>query len=250
MIDLELAHTAIYVISYLLSYIVIVTFVGYVRAHMVVAAGDINPAREGYLTLNPLQHVNPMWQLMFIALSYVLSVPPLIGLGRYFPINPLNIIPPRRYSKLALAYLSGGIAYFSLALVAVIVLVLSFGSPILGFVAKIMFERGAEYSMISPLSLAQYFPHHSPFLLVIALIMLVISYSSVALGALFLIMDMLHFGLLIAVDRSWIRLHYNHGIVMLGAMVAAWLLLGPILRIAGMVILTIGRAVAFLFGLA
>lgn len=76
--------------------------------------GDDTAYLSGRLTLNPIQHVDPVGTLGVPLLCYVTGFP-LFGWAKPVPVNPLRLASPRRdMGKVALA---GPLTNFTLALV-------------------------------------------------------------------------------------------------------------------------------------
>jgi len=143
MIYYKFAIYATYFISVILSYMILVTMVGYFRALVAKWMGDDTAERQGFLTLNPGVHVDIFGLVLLIFLG--------IGWGRQIPINPTQVHGPLRWLKLFLAMLSGVFAYLFFAVLGLVALAYTI-SPADAF-GHIGSSVGASVSVISILDL-------------------------------------------------------------------------------------------------
>ena len=88
----KFAIYATYFITLVLSYMILVTLVGYFRALIAKWMGDNTAEQQGFLSLNPAVHVDLFGLILLILLR--------IGWGRQIPINPTNIHGRLRWLKL------------------------------------------------------------------------------------------------------------------------------------------------------
>jgi hypothetical protein len=114
-----LAINATYFISVILSYMILVSMVGYVRALIAKWMGDDTAEHQGYLTLNPAVHVDIVGFILLVVLG--------IGWGRQIPVNPSNIQGRCRWLKISIAMLSGVIAYLLFAVLGLVFVAYSMG---------------------------------------------------------------------------------------------------------------------------
>lgn len=110
---------ATYFISVILSYMILVSMVGYFRALVAKWMGDDTAERQGFLTLNPAVHVDIFGFILLVLLR--------IGWGRQIPINPTNIHGRLRWLKLSIAMLAGVIAYLLFAVLGLVIVVYIMG---------------------------------------------------------------------------------------------------------------------------
>jgi len=189
MINVEFAQFLITTISFLLAYFIGVPLVGAFRAWVVTRMGDLTPKSLGFLTLNPVVHVDPFGLIFLLFFHF--------GWGRYVPINPLNISPPHRYLKLFLSYISRPLGHLLLAIVSTALLVASFGPDILGIAHRMML-----YGDMQQITLARFFPASSSLAISVAFILLVMAYLNAVLCILDLIIDGFDLVLLLLAERS------------------------------------------------
>jgi len=238
MINVELAQFLVTTISFVFAYLICATLVGVFRAWVVDMLGDPTPRLMGFLTFNPIAHIDPFGLIFLLYFHF--------GWGRHVPITPHNIHPPHRYLKLACAYLSRPIAHLLLASAGISALVLAFGTRILSM---------AHYMVLSgemkQIFLAHAFPHSSSFAISIAFILLIVVYLNVILGVLDLIIDGFYLALLLVAERSPQVIQYSQYVLILLPLILI-LFLSNILRTKLIMpfILHVGHLVAWLFGIA
>ncbi len=133
MINLKSAEAIISLVSFFLAYIAAICPAGAFRAWVAKKMGDDTPEHMGFLTLNPIMHIDPFGLLFLVLFNF--------GWGRYIPINPFNIHRPRRILKLACAYLSDVIMHLFMALLALIALLSMFGPKVIGVAAPMIRGR-------------------------------------------------------------------------------------------------------------
>jgi Zn-dependent protease len=84
----------------LVSLIFIFTFHNYIRAFTAVKLGDDTPKRKGFLTINPLPHIDPIGTILlpafFILLNTFSKVGLIIGWPRPVPINFYAFKDPKK----------------------------------------------------------------------------------------------------------------------------------------------------------
>lgn len=108
-----------YFISVILSYMILVSMVGYARALIAKWMGDDTAEQQGFLTLNPAVHADIFGFLLLIFLG--------IGWGRQITVNPTNIQGRCRWLKITIAMLSGVIAYLLFAVLGLVIVVYIMG---------------------------------------------------------------------------------------------------------------------------
>lgn len=116
MLYYKFAVYATYLISLILTYMILVTMVGYFRALVAKWMGDDTAERQGFLSLSPGVHIDIFGLILLLFLG--------IGWGRQIPINPAHIHGRFRWLKLSCAMLSGVIAYLFFAVIGLVALAL------------------------------------------------------------------------------------------------------------------------------
>lgn len=95
---------------------------GYAASYL----GDQTARYQGRLTLNPLNHLDPLGSFLVPAFSYMMGGF-LIGWAKPVPYNPYNL-RPGRWSE-AIVALAGPLSNISIALIFTVLLRLGVGSP-------------------------------------------------------------------------------------------------------------------------
>lgn len=148
---------------FILAYVLSSTLCGYFRAWTALQFGDDTGESYGFLTFNPLAHIDFFGLLCIIVFH--------IGFGKTVPINPFNIQGKGRIAKTYAAFLSSTFAHLIIALIGLILV--TFVPPTV--CALVSTEFSSSYS-----SLAQTF----------SLILWVMVYLNALLAAISFIVDM------------------------------------------------------------
>jgi len=123
MLNVQTASSIINLITFLIAYGCSVTLAGCFTAWIVYKLGDETPVESGFLTLNPLAHIDFLGTLFLILYKF--------GWSRFIPINPFNIQGPLRFIKVLVAFLAEAVAFFVLALLSLLALIAFFGERIM-----------------------------------------------------------------------------------------------------------------------
>ena len=164
------------ILTMLVAYIITETSCGFIRAWVAKKMGDDSAERNGFLSLNPLVHVDMIGVIFLILYNF--------GWGRYIPINPYAIHGPMQRLKITIAYFSDTIARLLLAVIALVALLSSFGLTLLEVVKPMIFHRHIALPI-----LAKYYPETSSLMLTLAIILAAIIYLCVLLAVLNLIVN-------------------------------------------------------------
>lgn len=189
MITLHTAEMFISIITFFIAYLVVITISNVFRAWVAHKMGDDTGIRLGYLSCNPMHHIDPIG-LFFLFMFY-------FGWGRMVPINPLLISEPHRALKLIVAYLSDSFMNIMMSLVGIIALLAIFDVNIIG----VMLYMVKTYN-VSHLPIANMYPHVSSFAVSIGFIVFAFVYLNVVLGVLNFIINFSNCLLFILADRS------------------------------------------------
>lgn len=176
MITLQSASSIITIITLLISYCISVSIAGAFRAWIADKMGDDTGRVFGFLTLNPLVHIDLLGLVFLLLFQF--------GWGKHVPINPLNIVGPRRTLRLSFAYLSDTIAHLVLAAIGMFILLVVFKDQILHLVIPMV-----KFGVMSHTFIAQQYPATSSFMVSFAFIIIATIYLNVVLGALGLIVS-------------------------------------------------------------
>lgn len=118
MINLYSAEILFGLITTVIAYFIVVSVSGYFRAFIALKVGDNTPAHLGFLTLNPIKHMDFAGFLFLFLFGF--------GWGRYIPILSTNINGKFRNLRVFLANFSDVLANILVAMICLIGLVLYF----------------------------------------------------------------------------------------------------------------------------
>jgi len=99
MIDVKVSVLFTNVLTYLFAYLFMATLIGFFHAWIANKMGDSTAEEQGFLTLNPVAHIDPVGFLCLLIFSF--------GWGKRVPVNPFNFYGRGRFVKLAIAYYAG-----------------------------------------------------------------------------------------------------------------------------------------------
>ena len=188
MITLHSAEILINFISFFVAYLIVITLANVFRAWVANEMGDDTGIRLGYLTFNPLVHIDPIGLFFIITWSF--------GWGMMVPIYPLNITWPHRTLKLAAAYFSDTFMHFLLGLVGIIVLLGIFDINILNVMKYMVWTYN-----VSHIPIANMYPEVSSLVVSIGFIVFAFVYLNVMLGVLNFIINFSTYLLFVLSDR-------------------------------------------------
>lgn len=171
MFNLRSIEYIIYQITFIIAYLIAETLCGWFRAYIAKKMGDDTPASMGFLSLNPLVHIDPIGMLFLVISGF--------GWGRASPINPYNIEEPHRGLKLSSAYFSDTVAHLAIAIVSLVLLLCSFGTTMIDLARPIILYRHISLPLLTG-----YYPHSSSFVLSIGMVLIALIYLSVILAVL------------------------------------------------------------------
>lgn len=137
MINVQIAESIISIITFLIAYVISVTFSGAFTAWLALKLGDETPADNGFLTFNPLAHIDILGTLFLMMHNF--------GWGKFIIINPANITGRFQTIKIIFAFLGKTIANFLLALVSLLILVALFGKEIIPLYGQSSSSASSSY---------------------------------------------------------------------------------------------------------
>lgn len=161
----------IYLITFIIAYLISETLCGWFRAYVAKKVGDNTPADMGFLSFNPLVHIDPIGMLFLVISGF--------GWGRASPINPYNIEEPHRGLKLSLAYFSDTFAHLVIAIVSLVVLLCCFGTTMIVLAKPILLYHHESLPLLT-----KYYPHRSSLVLSMAMVLIALIYLCVILTVL------------------------------------------------------------------
>lgn len=123
MINVQIAQSLISLISFVVAYILSVTLAGCFTSWVALKMGDETPAECGFISLNPLMHLDAMGLLFMILFRF--------GWGRFIPINPHNITGRFRVLKRLVAFLAEPFSYIAISIMSLVSVVALMGKEVL-----------------------------------------------------------------------------------------------------------------------
>jgi len=91
-------------LTLLLAYVLTTTPAGWFRAYVADKLGDSTPERMGFLSLNPVEHFDPVGFMFLVFSRYIFGF--IIGWGRHVPISSESFYGPHARLKYLVAALS------------------------------------------------------------------------------------------------------------------------------------------------
>jgi hypothetical protein len=159
-------------ITFAMVYLLSVSFVGYFKAWVANKMGDDTPVKAGFLTLNPLSHIDFMGGLCLFLFK--------IGWGARIPIDPKKIqggTSVSRWIKLLLVYWSQSIAHVGLAVIAMAMLLIIFGTSALPLSVDTMLS-----GELAQVNFAQAYPEMSSWVISLAPVLIASIYFNAFLA--------------------------------------------------------------------
>ena len=225
MLNVQTAESIISLITFLLAYMVSVTLAGCFTAWVALKMGDETPEQEGFLTLNPLAHIDFLGTLFIILYNF--------GWGRFIPINPFNIHGKLRVVKILAAFLAKTFAHCLIGAAALTGLIALFGERIL----------------VSTAPLAQSFPEASSYTISIGMIFISLLWVNVMLAVITFILNLCGLGVMIWAENNPDYLPYTSLIMLIVPIAIFYALGGWLIKIMFIAITTSGFMIASLLRL-
>jgi len=240
MVGVKSAEYVITMISFFMAYLFVVTFVGYFRAWIADKMGDDSAVEAGYLTFNPLPHMDIIGMVCLFLFQ--------IGWGNFnMPLNPSNIIsvnPIVRWLKLALVYFSDTIAHVTLATFAMVSLLGMFGQGVINLSVGMML-----HGQLSHMLFASNYPTSPSMMISLALILIASIYLNVFLAGINLVFRGLELAMMYIIEKSPEYAKYNNMATIFLYAIIVSIFITPELRFfLIMLIARSGLLIAHLFG--
>ena len=237
MITIKQAEFVIGTITFLLAYLIVITFANVFRAWVAKKMGDDTGEQMGFLTLNPLVHIDPIGIICLVVFYF--------GWGRLVPINQFNIHEPWRRVKMAIVYLSDVVAYLVLGLIGIVALVALFDVHILDIVRYMVLTHNVSY-----LLLAHTYPAVSSLVVSVGFIIFALIYLSIILSMLNFIINISNYVLFILTERFANIGMYAGTITILLPIILILFFSGLLRLLAVNFIAYVGHAIAQIIGIA
>lgn len=236
MITIQTAEFLVNKITFLLAYMVVVTIANVFRTWVAQKCGDDTPTLFGFMTLNPLQHIDPIGTLCLLLFSF--------GWPRQMPINPLNIRYPYERLKLFFVYFADIAAYLIASIFGIVLLLFLFDTAILHIIARITLQ-----DTISHLYLAHMYPSIDSFTIVIGYVLILFVYLNTLLAVLHSFINVTYY--LGAAYPEKLQPIFRQPFVMLLLFLLLILFFSPLLRTCTLwLIMSAGLAIAQIIGIS
>lgn len=236
MISLKATALIINSITFILAYLLIATGSNVFRTLVARSCGDDTAADYGFLTLNPLYHIDPIGLISLLLFHF--------GWPKMIPIDPSNIRYPWKKIKLFFVYFSDIIAHFVLSMVGIVVLLFLFDRMILEVV-----EVVSMLDTTSHLFLARLYPHVSSLGVVIGYICLILVYLNTQLAVLHLFINGAYYATAAHPERFAFLL--QRPFLLMGLFIIFAYVFSPFLRVLTVSSITsVGYMLARLFSVA
>jgi len=180
MINIRTIELIIGFITIAIAYIISATSAGYFQAWAAKKLGDTDPEQAGFLTWNPVVHIDPIGAFCLFFLG--------VGWGKFVPINPANV---HGNFRLLLLFLAKPFAYIFIALSALLALLKVFSLEMLNIAMTMVLSESISLS-----TLTRIYPESSSLVLAIALILVMLVYIGVLFAVLNLIIGGFRFALM------------------------------------------------------
>ncbi len=221
---LDIAQVLLKALLFLFVYIIAVTTSGAFKAWIAYLSGDDTAQEEGFITLNPLMHIDPVGLGCFYLLG--------IGWGHRIPIDPRNILDRK---KIICTYLSDSFINILMGIVSLVLLVALFGP-------------NASQSVVSYEQLRQVYPQYASFVFMCMLILRTLVHLCAWLAALNGISDTFKLVVLFFFPEKLNDPDAQY-IINFGPILVMILVLVPLIRFLDFVILNAGSFIAILLKL-
>jgi hypothetical protein len=237
MLNIQSASMVINLITFFLAYLVAVTVSGAFRAWVAKKVGDPTAESLGFLTLNPIAHIDPLGLAVLFIFYF--------GWGRYVPINPLFIHYPHRGLKLAAAYFADVFAHLVMAILGIFILVIAFGKQVLFTTTTMLLGL-----RMSHLYIAGAHPDSSSLMVSVAFVVVAAVYLNVVLGVLYFIRNASSLAMIAIAEHSSDTQEYATFGLFILPFIIIWFFFQPLLVFTVNLISIAGYLMAALLGIA
>ncbi len=206
MINLSNAEWIVTLALFVCVYLLSVTIIGYVQAWVVTKLGDSTPETAGFLTLNPLVHIN--------AFGFILLLLVHLGWGKPVPINPSNIQGRWRFARVLFAFMCGTLLSIVMALLVLVLAVLLYGTaPTISLLAKIFSSDNVLLR-----SSTMIYSEYSSLSILFGLFLLAFVFFNVFMAVFDLIFNFFRFAFAWGVEKDYKYIEYSEYITILAPM--------------------------------
>lgn len=222
----------------LISYFISAPLLGYARASVAGKMGDDTPEKLGFLTLSPVAHISKMWVLIIVWIQVLFGYLPF-GLGRYIPLNPLNIQGKNRGFKLASAYFVDSFVAMGISIASIFTLFF-----LHGFLATRFLEQAVSLKNISGV-----FPGMGSFNIITSMLLVTLFAMNSLSAAFSFVINCFHFVLFYYFEDALKNSEYADMIMLFGPLVLLYTMVYFVREYITMFILGVAFLLAQLVGL-
>ncbi len=228
MINLSLIEFIFSTIIFIFAYMITHTISGSLQAYCTYLLGDPTAREEGYLSLNPLVHLDPfgIFALLFFGIGWFQTV----------PIDPSYFRGQWGSLKLGVAFFAEAFISIILAIISLFLCVCSFSSALrirdlIGLVfsyrpiAAIFSSSGAHFNMASLFA-----AFHSPLSIVIAYLLIAIVYLNILIATVSIIYNGFRYMLAIGAEKSYSYMEYADYFTFFGPILVLFLFIDPLIN--------------------
>ncbi len=222
MINLVLAEFLFALILLLASYFISHTINGFMQSWIIAQLGDDTAKQSGFMSLNPLMHVDLFGLLALVFLG--------IGWLQTVPIDPYAFIGAWRYARLLCAYLTEAYVGICLAIFSRFVCVYSFGYYLTAHLIYKLFSYYAKFFLVlfsgtSHLNIAALFAEHqSPAAITIAFLLVSLVYFNILVATISIIFNAFRYILVVGFERGYSYIEYAEILSFIGPFLVVYVL--------------------------
>lgn len=203
MINLHYTQSLVTTIALLLAYIVSAIISGPAQALIAKWMGDSTGEDEGFLTLNPWQHIDLVGMALVVITGF--------GWSTTVPIDPTRIKHSFRILRLLLTYGAKTLVSLFIAAVSLIFLIVFYGARSLQ-TALVMFFTDSTVLQ----DLTRLYPTHSSLAIVCAIVLMAFVFINSFLATWSAINNSFQFALVVGFENNYSYMEYAHYLQILG----------------------------------
>lgn len=220
MINLALAECLFALILLIAAYFISHTINGCIQAYVTWKLGDDTAVESGYLSLNPLVHVDLFGFLALIILG--------IGWMQTVPIDPYAFTGRWRLLRLFAAYFTEAFVSICIAIVALFLSVYFYGYYLTAHLVEKLFTYYSKFFLIFfsttvHLKIAATFAqYHSSLAIVLAFLLVSIVYLNILIAAISTIFNAFRYALIVGFEKGYTYVEYAEHLSFFGPFLVVW----------------------------
>jgi len=235
MFNLSYAQSLTTTIALLIAYIISTTISGPIQALMSQWMGDSTATDEGYVSLNPLKHIDPLGTVLLLLTGF--------GFGSTMPIDPQQIKPNWRGLRFLIAY--GAKTYISLVLgiVALVLVLVIYGSDSFQNAFYLFFTNSKVLQDLTYL-----YPEHSSLAIVCSILLMAFVFVNTSLAMWSALNNSIRVALVIGCEKNYTYTKYAHYFYFLVPLLVIFVFRGYLYIFFLNIIITIAKILANISG--